>query len=67
MLLPLVNLIAPPDDTPVPLIVIGSATVIPPEILRAAFAETVVVPADVPSAKPLDIANAPVEIVVRPV
>ena len=64
---PLVNLITPPDDTPVPLIVIGSATVIPPEILRAAFAEIVVVPADVPSAVALDIANVPVEIVVVPV
>jgi hypothetical protein len=53
-LFPLENLIAPPDDTPVPLIVIGSATVIPPEILRAAPVVIVVTPADVPSAVALD-------------
>ena len=63
---PLVNLIAPPDDTPVPLIVIGSATVIPPEILRAAPVEMIVVPAAVPSAEALEIANVPADIVVVP-
>ena len=44
VLLPLVNRIAPPLDTPVPLIVIGSATVIPFEIFNEAFVETVVAP-----------------------
>jgi hypothetical protein len=31
-----VNTIAPPEEIPVPVIAIGSATVIVPEILRAA-------------------------------
>ena len=43
VLLSAVNTNAPPLDTPVPAIVIGSATVIPPEILKAA-PEVIVVP-----------------------
>jgi len=39
---PEVNLIAPPEETPVPAIVIGSAIVSPPEISRAAPELTVV-------------------------
>ena len=50
VLLPDVNTKAPPLDIPVPAIVIGSATVILFEILKAAPDETVVAPAVVPRA-----------------
>jgi len=48
VLLSPVNRIAPPLDTPVPEIVIASATVILFEILNAALDETVVAPSVVP-------------------
>jgi len=71
-----VNTIAPPEETPVPVIAIGSATVIVPEILRAAALLTIVpdihdpeavhVPVDVPKAEALLIAKVPSDIVVFP-
>ena len=68
MLFPDVNLIAPSVVTPVPAIVIGSATVIPPEIARAAPELTVVVPLnELPNADALEIASVPVLILVFPV
>ena len=67
MLFPDVNLIAPPEETPVPAIVMGSATVIAPEISRAAPELTVVAPAVVPSPVAVLIATVPAEIVVDPV
>ena len=67
VLFPDVNAIAPPVETPVPAIVIGSATVIPPEISRAPFELTVVAPAVVPSPVVVLIASVPAEIVVDPV
>ena len=64
---PDVNLIAPSLETPVPEIVIGSATDIPPEILSAA-PDATVVPADVPpNAEALLIAKVPALIDVEPV
>ena len=72
-----VNEIAPPEEIPVPVIAIGSATVIVPEILRAApllttvpdvhEPEAVQVPVLVPKAVLLLIAKVPAEIVVVPV
>ena len=72
-----VNAIAPPEEIPVPVIAIGSATVIVPEILRAAPLLTIVpdvhdpeavqVPVLVPKAVLLLIAKVPAEIVVLPV
>ena len=72
-----VNTIAPPEEIPVPVIAIGSATVIVPEILRAALLLTMVpdvhdpeavqVPVLVPKAVLLLIAKVPAEIVVVPV
>ena len=51
-----------------PAIVIGSATVIPPEIARAAPELTVVVPLnELPNADALEIASVPVLILVFPV
>ena len=64
---PEVNLIAPPEETPVPAMVIGSATVIPPEISRAPVEFTVVVPAVVTNHVAVLIASVPAEIVVDPV
>ena len=71
-----VNTIAPPEETPVPVIAIGSATVIVPEILRAAALLTIVpdihdpeavhVPLELPNAEALLMANVPCEIVVVP-
>ena len=66
-MLPDANAIAPPVETPVPAIVIGSATVIPPEISRAPVELTVVAPAVVPSPVAVLIATVPAEIVVNPV
>ena len=73
-----VNAIAPPEEIPVPVIAIGSATVIVPEILRTAPLLTIVpdihdpeavqeVPVPVPKAVLLLIAKVPAEIVVLPV
>ena len=67
VLLPVVNRIAPPDETPVPEILIGSATVMPPEILNAAPEATVVVPLVAPRPLALVIANVPALILVLPV
>ena len=67
VLFPDVNTIAPPEETPVPAMVIGSATVIPPEISRAPVEFTVVVPAVVPNPVAVLIASVPAEIVVDPV
>ncbi len=67
MLFPDVNTIAPPAETPVPAIVIGSSTVIPPETSRAPVEPTVVAPAVVPSPVAVLIASVPAEIVVVPV
>ena len=66
---PDVNLIAPSLETPVPEIVIGSATDIPPEILSAA-PDATVVPCpedDPPNAEALLIAKVPALIEVVPV
>ena len=71
------NTIAPPEETPVPVIAIGSATFVNvPEILRAAALLTIVpdihdpeavhVPVDVPKAEALLIAKVPSDIVVFP-
>ena len=65
--MPDVNLIAPPEETPVPAIVIGSATVIPPEISRAPPELIVVAPAVVPNPVAVLIAIVPAEMVVDPV
>lgn len=73
-----VNTIAPPEENPVPVIAIGSATFVKvPEILRAALLLTIVpdvhdpeavqVPVLVPKAVLLLIAKVPAEIVVVPV
>ena len=63
-----VNLIAPPEEFPVPEIVIGSATVIPPEISRAPAVTVVPCPdAYPPNAVALLIAKVPAEIDVVPV
>jgi len=68
-----VNLIAPVPPNPVPLIVIGSATVNPPEILRVACGSVlmpllIVVPVELPpKALAAVIANVPWLIVVSPV
>ena len=62
-----VNTIAPPELIPVPEIVIGSATVIPPEILSAAPLATVVAPSVVPRPVAFEIAIFPAVIDVAPV
>ena len=70
MLVPLVLRIAPPVDTPEPVISIGSATVKDPDNDNAALFATVVLPrlpAFSPRAVLLLIANTPAEIVVSPV
>ena len=65
-MLPLVNLIAPPDNTPVPLIVIGSAIVTGPRTSRVAPSEIVVPEAVPPSPELLVTLNTPLETVVGP-
>ena len=59
--------IAPADDTPDPVIVSGSATVIPPDTDNAAPDDTVVPVPVPPNADALLIATTPAEIVVAPV
>ena len=66
VLLPLINLIAPPDDMPVPLIVIGSATVIPPNSSRDAPFEIVVPDPVPPRPELLETLNAPADTTVVP-
>ena len=61
-----VNTIAPPDETPVPFTVIGSATVIPPEILKAAPEVIEVAPEVDPKLPACAIYITPAEIVVTP-
>jgi hypothetical protein len=58
---------APAEDDPVPVIVIGSATEIPPDTDSVPPSDTVVAPAEVPSADAFEIASVPVETVVAPV
>ena len=58
---------APADDEPVPVMVIGSPSEMPPETDNVPPSDTVVAPADVPSADALEIASVPVETVVAPV
>ena len=67
VLSPEVDLIAPFEDTPVPLIVIASATVTPPETFKAAPEATVVAASVVPNEVAFEIANTPLDIVVAPV
>ena len=67
VLSPLVNRSAPPDETPVPEILMASATLIPPEILNAALDATVVEPSVVPRPLAFVIANVPALIFVLPV
>ena len=67
VLSPEVDLIAPFEDTPVPLIVIASATVTPPETFKAAPDAIVVAASVVPKEVLLLIAATPADIVVAPV
>ena len=67
VLSPEVDLIAPFEDTPVPLIVIASATVTPPETFKAAPEAIVVAASVVPREVLLLIAATPADIVVAPV
>ena len=64
---PLVLRIAPPDETPAPLIVTGSASSMLFEIARVAPSDTLVAPLVPPSAEPWVTANVPCETVVTPV
>ena len=66
VLAPLVLRIAPFDDAPAPLIVIGSARVMSLEIARVAPSATVVPPSADPSAEPCVTDNVPAETVVAP-
>jgi hypothetical protein len=58
---------APADDEPVPVMVIGSPSEIPPDTANVPPSETVVAPAGVPSAVAFDTASVPTETVVAPV